>query len=245
MQHQPHQDDPGAGGDRAGPKRPVRPAERGHAPWRTRAHRGAGTVIAGTVAAAAVATAILITGNTGRHPGATTRTGTTLPTSVPASAPDRAERAAPTEPEPGGGENTPRAGGAQAPGIATGYAERVVALVNAERARAGCSPLRRNGRLRSSAQGHADDMAARDYYAHNSPEGRDAGDRMEAAGYNWRTWGENIHRGPKDPARAVRDWMGSAGHRKNIVNCEFKDIGVGVNLRSNGPWWVQNFGVVG
>ncbi|MET9933955.1 CAP domain-containing protein [Streptomyces sp. NPDC006324] len=43
--------------------------------------------------------------------------------------------------------------------------------------------------------------------------------------------------------RAVADWMGSSGHRANILNCSLKDIGVGVAVTSNGPWWVQNFGV--
>ncbi|WP_241518880.1 CAP domain-containing protein [Streptomyces sp. CB03238] len=203
-------------------QRPARAARR------SRIHQGVGTVIAGTVAAAAVVTGTLMAGDTGGGSEAV-RAGT---------------RATPT-PIPGRGAGTPRAGGAEALGAASAYAQRVVALTNAERARAGCPPLRVNGRLRSAAQGHADDMAARDYYAHNNPEGRDAGDRMEAAGYDWRTWGENIHRGPRDPARAVRDWLASSGHRENIVNCAFKDIGVGVNLRSNGPWWVQNFGAAG
>ncbi|WP_344362345.1 CAP domain-containing protein, partial [Streptomyces gobitricini] len=171
-----------------------------------------------------------------------------------------ARRVAGAEPGSGGETGTPRAGGAPvvgAPAVgapvvgasavaaAAEYAERVLALVDAERAKAGCRPLRRDSRLRSAAQGHADDMAARGYYAHDNPEGRDAGDRMAAAGYDWRTWGENIHRGPRNAARAVRDWMASSEHRKNIVNCAFKDIGVGVNLRSNGPWWVQNFAAAG
>lgn len=54
--------------------------------------------------------------------------------------------------------------------------------------------------------------------------------------------GENIHRGPTTPDRAMEDWMESPGHRANILNCSFKDIGVGVTLTANGPWWVQNFG---
>ncbi|MGW9447479.1 CAP domain-containing protein [Streptomyces sp. NPDC055632] len=132
--------------------------------------------------------------------------------------------------------------GAAGVGRAERYARDVVALVNAERAEAGCRSLRSERRLRAAAQGHADDMAARDYYAHSGPEGRDGGDRMTSAGYAWSTWGENIHRGPKSPALAVADWMGSPGHRANILNCAFKDIGVGVNLGSDGPWWVQNFG---
>ncbi|GGU95771.1 hypothetical protein GCM10010275_37180 [Streptomyces litmocidini] len=137
--------------------------------------------------------------------------------------------------------------GAAAPDrAATGKAARfvrdVVALVNAERGKAGCGPLRPEEHLRDAAQGHADDMAARGYYEHHSPEGRDAGDRMNGAGYEWAAWGENIHRGPKTPARAMEDWMDSPGHRANILNCSFEDIGVGVSLAAGGPWWVQDFG---
>ncbi|MEX0168346.1 CAP domain-containing protein [Streptomyces sp. LMG1-1-1.1] len=122
------------------------------------------------------------------------------------------------------------------------YVQEVVALANAERERSGCGPLRAEGHLRTAAQGHADDMAARDYYRHDTPEGRDAGDRITGAGYAWSTWGENIHRGPQTPARAMEDWMESPSHRANILNCAFRDIGVGVTLTANGPWWVQDFG---
>ncbi|MFG3346130.1 CAP domain-containing protein [Streptomyces sp. NPDC048018] len=121
------------------------------------------------------------------------------------------------------------------------YVTQVVLLTNAERKKAGCAPLRSDARLGEAAQGHADDMAARASYAHVGKDGRDAGDRMTAAGYPWTSWGENIHRGPESPAEAVEDWMHSPGHRKNILNCAFEDIGVGVNLRANGPWWVQDF----
>lgn len=121
------------------------------------------------------------------------------------------------------------------------YVDQVVSLANAERREAGCSPLRTDRRLQSSAQAHANDMSARDYYGHDSPEGRNAGDRITAAGYTWAAWGENIHRGPKSPAEAMEGWMSSDGHRKNVLDCSFKDIGVGVKLTANGPWWVQNF----
>ncbi|WP_329275630.1 CAP domain-containing protein [Streptomyces sp. NBC_00691] len=128
-------------------------------------------------------------------------------------------------------------------GKAARFVRDVIALANAERDKAGCGPLLAESRLRTAAQRHADDMSARGYYEHDDPEGRDAGDRMTGAGYAWSTWGENIHRGPKTPARAMEDWMNSPGHRANILNCAFKDIGVGVTLTANGPWWVQNFGV--
>lgn len=122
------------------------------------------------------------------------------------------------------------------------YADRVVELVNEERAKAGCGPLRVDAKVTKAAQFHADDMAARDYYEHDSPEGESAGDRLDAAGYAWSGWGENIHKGPTDPETAMRDWMESPGHRDNILNCDFEHLGVGVNLAANGPFWVQVFG---
>ncbi|MET8506959.1 CAP domain-containing protein [Streptomyces sp. NPDC004787] len=121
------------------------------------------------------------------------------------------------------------------------YGSEVVDLVNAERRKAGCPPVRSDPRLRAAAQRHADDMAARNYYAHAGRDGRDAGDRIRAAGYAWSAWGENIHRGPHSAAQAVDEWMNSAAHRQNILDCSFEDIGVGVNLTGNGPWWVQDF----
>lgn len=121
-------------------------------------------------------------------------------------------------------------------------AQQVVEMVNAERARAGCSPVTVNAKLQAAAQGHSDDMAARDYYDHTSPEGKSPGDRMTAAGYRWSTYGENIFKSPKDARTAMDGWMKSQGHRENILNCSFKEIGVGINLRANGPWWTQNFG---
>ncbi|MGW7364283.1 CAP domain-containing protein [Streptomyces sp. NPDC054841] len=139
-------------------------------------------------------------------------------------------------------ERTKDGGGGKATGQAARFAEQIAELVNVERAKAGCAPLRVSAQVQAAAQAHADDMAARDYYEHASPEGRHADDRMRAAGYPAGKWGENIHRGPDDPATAMIDWMNSPGHRDNILDCGFTDFGVGVNLSANGPWWVQNFG---
>ncbi|KQX49855.1 MULTISPECIES: CAP domain-containing protein [unclassified Streptomyces] len=176
------------------------------------------------------------------------RAGTTPPRTDPASRPKadskgQREERAPVRPPERQPEQQAPATGAEAPaGKADRFVQDVVALANAEREKAGCGPLRAENHLRTAAQAHADDMAARDYYEHDTPEGRDAGDRMSGAGYAWSTWGENIHRGPKTPELAMEDWMESPGHRANILNCSFKDIGVGVTLTANGPWWVQDFG---
>ncbi|KJK55486.1 sigma-70 family RNA polymerase sigma factor [Saccharothrix sp. ST-888] len=120
--------------------------------------------------------------------------------------------------------------------------QQVIDLVNTERSKAGCSPVRNNSKLQAAAQGHSDDMAARNFFDHTNPDGAGPQARIEAAGYRWSTWGENIARGQSDPAAVMDSWMHSPGHRANILNCAFTELGVGVHQGSGGPWWTQDFG---
>ncbi|MGW0800290.1 sigma-70 family RNA polymerase sigma factor [Streptomyces sp. NPDC002692] len=120
--------------------------------------------------------------------------------------------------------------------------EQVVALVNKERAAAGCGPLTEDAQLEKAAQAHSDDMAARNFFEHTNPDGADPGQRITAAGYRWSTYGENIAEGQQTPQAVMESWMNSPGHRANILNCSFKNIGVGVHKGSGGPWWTQDFG---
>ncbi|MFJ2778647.1 MULTISPECIES: CAP domain-containing protein [unclassified Kitasatospora] len=135
----------------------------------------------------------------------------------------------------------PKNAGAPASGTSAQFAQQVVDLVNAQRAQQGCGPLTAEPRLAAAAQGHSEDMAARNFFDHASPEGYHADHRIDATGYRWSTWGENIARGQKDPAAVMESWMNSPGHRANILNCAFKQIGVGVRTGSGGPWWTQVF----
>ncbi|MFD9545477.1 sigma-70 family RNA polymerase sigma factor [Streptomyces sp. NPDC060022] len=121
-------------------------------------------------------------------------------------------------------------------------AEEVTALVNAERAKEGCAAVRSNSKLATAASRHSADMVSRDYFSHTSPDGSDPGDRITAAGYRWSTYGENIAKGQSTPAAVMDSWMNSPGHRANILNCAFKEIGVGRVDSSGGPVWTQNFG---
>ncbi|GHC49741.1 CAP domain-containing protein [Streptomyces cinnamoneus] len=120
-------------------------------------------------------------------------------------------------------------------------AHLVLALVNAERAKAGCRPLRASGTLTRLAQSFSDDMARRGFFDHTDPDGRTPWDRAGKRGIK-NLGGENIARGHPD-ARTVMDaWMRSSGHRANILNCDYKSIGVGVHHGGNGPYWTQDFG---
>ncbi|MGX1885909.1 sigma-70 family RNA polymerase sigma factor [Streptomyces sp. NPDC055287] len=122
------------------------------------------------------------------------------------------------------------------------FAQQVTDLVNAERADNGCGPVRQNSRLDTAAQRHSADMAARDFFDHTNPDGAGPGERVTAAGYAWSTYGENIALGQRTPAQVMESWMNSSGHRANILNCSFKEIGVGIHDASGGPWWTQVFG---
>ena len=114
----------------------------------------------------------------------------------------------------------------------TAIAAEVIRLTNVERAKAGCVALRFDARLTAAAQAHSEDMVNRNYFSHTSPDGRGPGDRAAAAGYpNWS--GENIAGGYPTPAAVVQGWMNSSGHRANILNCQSKAIGVGLDPRQN------------
>ncbi|WP_205718419.1 sigma-70 family RNA polymerase sigma factor [Actinomadura sp. WMMA1423] len=119
--------------------------------------------------------------------------------------------------------------------------QRVVKLVNAERARAGCRALRVSPALHQAAQRHSADMASRRVLDHRGAGGDDPGQRITAAGFRWSAWAENIAQGQATPPAVVDGWMNSAGHRANILNCRFTMVGIGVVRASGGPWWTQVF----
>ncbi|WP_329037272.1 CAP domain-containing protein [Streptomyces sp. NBC_01725] len=157
--------------------------------------------------------------------------------SAPAPRPSTADPAPKPDPTPPADDPKPGGGG--------GLADQVTTLVNSERSKAGCGPVNANSQLDTAALRHSEDMAAKGYFDHNSPDGKDPGDRITAAGYDWSTYGENIARGQQTAAQVMEGWMKSPGHRANILNCAFKEIGVGVHEGSGGPWWTQAFGARG
>jgi uncharacterized protein YkwD len=91
---------------------------------------------------------------------------------------------------------------------------------------ASASPLAWNSKLFNAAAGHSADMAANNYFAHDSLDGRKFSQRVTAAGYNWKTTGENIAAG-QSTAQAVMDgWLKSPGHCANIMKPSYTEIGV-------------------
>ncbi|GLZ29068.1 hypothetical protein Lesp02_12580 [Lentzea sp. NBRC 105346] len=128
------------------------------------------------------------------------------------------------------------------------FRAEVTTLTNAERAKAGCGALSRHTALDAASQGHAEDMAKNNYFSHTGRDGSSPFDRTKRAGYPSNSaQGENIAAGYRDAAAVVAGWMSSPGHRRNILNCKYKSIGVGYATATSGQWrtlWVQNFGSV-
>jgi len=123
----------------------------------------------------------------------------------------------------------------------------MLAQVNAQRRKAGAPPLSLNADLQEAAQAHAQDMLARGFFDHKSPSGTTVRERSRKAGYDWRTIGENIAEGQKSVTEVVTTWMNSKGHRENILNPAFRELGIGLVLGKgrDGEYrviWVQNFG---
>ena len=110
-----------------------------------------------------------------------------------------------------------------------------ICLLNAERTQRGLHPLKVNRRLARAATGHAGDMVRRDYFSHDSLSGASFVDRIRRTGYlsGPRSWivGENLAWGSGDrssPSAIVRSWMKSPGHRANILQRSFREIGLGM-----------------
>lgn len=140
--------------------------------------------------------------------------------------------------------------------------ETTLCLLNEERTSRGLRPLREHAQLRSTAQSYAELMDEHNFFDHVSPAGSTMVDRLKrGTSYlrSGRSWvvGENLAwgaGGAEAPARIVRAWMRSPGHRKNILNGRFRDIGIGiadgapvsgVSAASGAATYVNNFGARG
>lgn len=131
------------------------------------------------------------------------------------------------------------------------FREFALQMVNASRAKHELPPLTAEGKLTAAAQSHAADMLKRSYFAHDSPEGKNVGNRFEAAGGSaWRLTAENIAKcqGCKPPIteadlRMLQEgWMKSPGHRENILRHGLTDFGFGLAASATGGLYaVQTF----
>lgn len=167
------------------------------------------------------------TGTTVTTPAATTPATTTPATTTPAVT-------TPTTPV----ATTPQTNN-NAVSSVSDYEKKVVDLVNDIRTQNGLSALTLNTELSAVARTKSEDMRDKHYFDHTSPTYGTPFEMMKSFGISYRTAGENIAMGQQTPEAVVNAWMNSDGHRANILNSSFTQIGVG--YAADGNYWTQMF----
>lgn len=119
------------------------------------------------------------------------------------------------------------------------YEQQVIDLINEIRVKNGLSPLTENTALSRCAKAKSQDMHDKRYFSHQSPTYGSPFDMMKQFGITYRTAGENIAMGQSTPQAVVNAWMNSEGHRANILNASFTQIGMG--YVADGHYWTQQF----
>jgi uncharacterized protein YkwD len=125
------------------------------------------------------------------------------------------------------------------------WREEILRLVNQARADAGLRPVFQSLTLQDQAEQYACEMIHYDYFDHVNPvTGSTLGERAAEFGYDFLVVGENLAAGQSTPQQVFDDWMSSPGHRQNILDHRFVELGIGV--RTGGRYrvyWVQEFGL--
>lgn len=111
-------------------------------------------------------------------------------------------------------------------------------LINQERQKNGTGTVGFHNALNNASQTHADDMYQNNYFSHTGRDGSNPSDRAVRAGYSSSAVGENIAKGSTSPSYIFNMWMGSSGHRQNMLNPTWKSAGIGLS----GNIWVLMLG---
>lgn len=118
--------------------------------------------------------------------------------------------------------------------------QEVLDLTNKERKDAGLEPLKANPKLFKAARDHSANMVKQGELNHIL-EGKGPGERLADVGYKHRGWAENVAMGQRTPAEVVQSWMGSEGHKANILS-RHAEIGIGIAATADGTrYWTQVF----
>lgn len=119
------------------------------------------------------------------------------------------------------------------------YEKEVVALVNVERQKAGLKLLTENWEVSRTARIKSQEMSKTKILSHNSNTYGNPFQMLTSFGITYKSAGENIAYGQKNPQQVMNSWMNSSGHKANILNANYTHIGVG--YEPNGNYWTQQF----
>lgn len=165
-------------------------------------------------------------------------TETNAPNQTTTAAPDSTSSPAPTITATPQVTSTPVVSNTETPQNKD-FVSQVAQLVNAERAKAGLSPVTLDTTLSKAAQVRAKETVS--YFSHTRLNGSTFSSAITEQGISFRGAGENIAYGQKTPQEVMNGWMNSAGHRANILNVNFTKIGVGYYQQNGVNYWTQLF----
>ena len=124
------------------------------------------------------------------------------------------------------------------------FANRVLELVNIERANAGVAPLVLDEALCNAANMRAIEMDRTGEFSHTRPGGRECFTVVDYCNIGYMMCGENIAAGQPTPEEVMNSWLGSAGHKANILSPEYTKMGLGYSTGGGGEYrhyWAQEF----
>lgn len=128
--------------------------------------------------------------------------------------------------------------------VNSSFEDQVLDLINQERTSRGLTAFARDSRLDTAARLHSADMACSNYFDHNSLDGSTPWDRIHRQGYQYSSAAENIAAGYATPTDVVDGWMGSSGHKANILDPDLTQIGIGyahTDSSKYGAYWTTDF----
>ncbi|MGD1854128.1 MAG: CAP domain-containing protein [Leptolyngbyaceae cyanobacterium] len=108
---------------------------------------------------------------------------------------------------------------------------QLLRLMNEARQERGLSPLRFSNTLQRAAQAHVEDIVSRNFeLSHTGSDGSSVADRVRRENYAYRSVGENVAAGYSSAEDTFEQWMNSRGHRENILNPDFSEVGMGYRI---------------
>lgn len=125
------------------------------------------------------------------------------------------------------------------PGNLANMKQEAEILVNRQRTARGLQAVSTNAKLESVAQSYACDMAVHGYFSHKGRNNSNVMKRVQKAGYSGCQFAENIALGLPDSKSTIDGWMGSSGHKKNILLRKIDEMGMGIAVQDGRMLWVQ------
>ena len=167
---------------------------------------------------------------------ASTPTGTTMSLAGSSTPTNTSVFTSPTHTDPAPTATLPPTALSCAPNGNSSFESALFGLINTERQSRGLGLLSIQALLNTASRNHSTDMACNSFFSHTGSDGSLPWDRVNALGYRYTSIAENIFAGSSNAQAAFNAWMDSSGHRENMLNPAYTEIGIGYQYWSNSPY---------